>query len=79
MKTKCCDLRYIGDNHDPITEGVCRNCGHCEKCEENKELKQAFDLVVEDLKSAMYCGRTGMRHPNSALENETVKKFIKQG
>lgn len=24
--TKCCNLRYIGENHNPIYGGVCRNC-----------------------------------------------------
>ena len=25
--TKCCNLKYIGENHNPIEKGQCRNCG----------------------------------------------------
>lgn len=26
--TKCCNLKYIGENHNPVYRGVCRNCLH---------------------------------------------------
>lgn len=25
--TKCCNFRFIGTNHSPEKDGICRNCG----------------------------------------------------
>ena len=39
--TKCCNLRYIGENHNPVrTATYCRNCGEIYEFHDIEKLKK---------------------------------------
>lgn len=48
--TKCCNLKYIGENHNPLYFNVCRNCGDgLPELVENYENVKKENEMVKDL------------------------------
>lgn len=50
-KTTCCNLGYIGENHNPVhTATYCRNCGHIHSFNQKDEQIKILREALEDIK-----------------------------
>lgn len=49
-KTKCCNLEYFGDNHNPVrSDGYCMNCGLHPLQQQLKERDDEYRGIIERL------------------------------
>jgi len=54
METKCCGLRYMGENHNPVRDdGHCMHCGHGSSAYKKLEAKiKELELRIEQMVGA---------------------------